>query len=93
MKVKAQHPLKEIIGKSLFGITRVPPEEQERMVNRACILATVWHKENKIALLTAYKDLVKECIDNFVYLPEGRMTAEEYYSEELELIKEMEESE
>ena len=44
-------------------------------------------KNDRAELLEAYKDLVNVCLDEFVHIPEHRLTAEEYYSEELEFIK------
>jgi len=46
MNVKGNHPLAEIIAKKLFGITGVPKEEAEKMVNRACKEAVMFHVEH-----------------------------------------------
>jgi hypothetical protein len=47
-------------------------------------------RSEKDELFEAYKELVNECLNEFVHLPEYRKTAEEYYWEELERIKRME---
>lgn len=45
MKVKANHPLSEIIARKLFSIESVPKEEMKRMINRACKEAVKWHEK------------------------------------------------
>ena len=48
MEVKGNHPLAEIIAKSLFGIeTDLPIKVKIKMINRACRKAVEWHEENK----------------------------------------------
>jgi hypothetical protein len=47
-------------------------------------------RADRAVLLDAYRELVSECLDEFVHIPENRKTAEEYYSVELDLIKRME---
>jgi uncharacterized protein with PhoU and TrkA domain len=47
-------------------------------------------RADRAVMLNAYKELVNECLNEFVHLPENRKTAEEYYSVELDLIKRME---
>ncbi len=44
MKVKPNHPLRELLGKLLFSIETVPATEQRKMVNRACKEAVHWHE-------------------------------------------------
>ena len=44
MKVKGNHPLAEIIAKSLFGIETAPKEQMQRMINRACKKAVLFHE-------------------------------------------------
>ena len=45
MKVKAHHPLQELIAQFLSGLEIVGSKEQRRMVNRACREAVKWHEE------------------------------------------------
>jgi len=47
-------------------------------------------RSDREELLEAFKELVNECLNEFVHIPEHRRTAEEYYWEELALIKRME---
>ena len=76
-------------GKSRKFIAKCVDEERARQIVKE-------HNEiaqlraDRAVLFDAYKELVYECLNDFVHIPEHRMTAEEYYSEELALIKRME---
>lgn len=45
MKVKGNHPLAEVLAKSLFSIETVPPKEAARMVRRAIKEAVAYHTQ------------------------------------------------
>lgn len=45
MKVKGNHPLAEVILRTLSGVETVPAQEQKRMVNRAAKAAVKWYEE------------------------------------------------
>jgi hypothetical protein len=55
--VKGNHPLAEIIACKLFGIERVPRQEMDKLVNRACFAATKYQKEEE-------KEIAKYIRDN-----------------------------
>ena len=48
MKVEPHHPLQEFLAQLLHGIETVSPQEQKKMVSRACREAAKWHEKYKI---------------------------------------------
>jgi len=64
MKVKGNHPLAEVIARSLFGIEdpRYSLDIKQRMVNRTCKNAVEWHN----AFLDVHKiaSIIRQCGHN-----------------------------
>jgi len=80
------HPLMEIIAKKLFAIETVPPEEQRKMVRRACKAAADYH-DTAIAETEAKYAELKEAVEaalkiRDLWLPDqGVFFSEEHFGE------------
>jgi hypothetical protein len=64
MKVRGNHPLAEIIERKLFGISNVPKEQQDRMINRACKAVVEAHKQDLIENMPTVEEIMKVIYDN-----------------------------
>lgn len=60
MRVPPHHPLLELLGKLLFGISSVSPKEQRRMVSRACREVVKWHKNEVSRMRIWIKDFERD---------------------------------
>ena len=57
--VEPNHPLAEILAKTLFGIEVVPIKEQRKMVNRAINVAVEFHESFKNKATSEITQLIK----------------------------------
>lgn len=79
MRVKPNHPLAELLAKLLSGIEVVPPaKEQKRMVNRACMEAVKWHKNEISRMKWWIKDMERDLVTNDGVCPECDQRLGEY---------------
>ena len=63
MNVKGNHPLAEILAKSLLGIESVPREHQKKMVNRAIKSAVEFYGNRLANSAEQNKKEIKEVIE------------------------------